>query len=92
MRFAFYFAGEIINKHINYKLKKARLVRKGEVRMLSTRWHVRKDTKERKDELGGCLKEDIPAQQAIQQMFDMRKCFKGSSNNEKKMRLQQSEN
>lgn len=53
---------------------------------------MRKDTKERKDELGGCPKEDIIAQQAIQQMSDRRKCFKGSSNKEKQMTLQQSEN
>lgn len=39
-------------------------LRKGEMGMLSTRrWHLRKDMKERKNELGGCLKEDILAEQ-----------------------------
>lgn len=48
--------------------------------------------KERKNELDGCLKDDVLAEQTKMQMSDMRKCFKCLSNEEKKMRLRQSKN
>lgn len=61
-------------------------------KMLTRRRHLRKDMKERKNELDGCLKDDVLAEQTKMQMSDMRKCFKCLSNEEKKMRLQQSKN
>lgn len=73
MSYTFCIIGEI-NKHVN-SIKKSRLGEVGERRgmlnkneggkwMLSTRrWHLGKDIKERKDELNGSQKEDIPAEQ-----------------------------